>query len=160
LDLNTGIFKQIDSGSDLLGTVQINDKGNVAYIKGQNVMLATLISSVVDVTIDIRPKSDANRINPASGKNVNVAIFSADGFDATTVNVNTVRFGATGIEAAPIHIVLNDINGDGQFDMVVRFRIQDTGISCGDTLAMLTGQIFGGASFVGSGPIRTVQCGK
>ena len=56
------------------------------------------------VSVDIRPKSDANRINPNSTNNINVAIFSTTGFDATTVNVNTVRFGATGIEAAPIHV--------------------------------------------------------
>jgi hypothetical protein len=87
-----------------------------------------------------------------------VAIFSVNGFDATTVNANTVRFGANGIEAAPIRIVLNDVNEDGNLDMVVRFQIQDTGIKCGDTSAFLTGQISNGVSFIGSSPITTVQC--
>ena len=112
------------------------------------------------VSVDIRPKSDANRINPNSTNNINVAIFSTNGFDATTVNVNTVRFGATGTEAAPIHVALRDINEDGLFDMVVRFQIQNTGIKCEDTSAILTGQTNNGVSFIGSNPIKTVQCKK
>jgi IgA Peptidase M64 len=112
------------------------------------------------VAIDIRPRSDANKINPSSTKNINVAIFSGNGFDATTVDPNTVRFGATGAEAAPIHVGLRDVNGDGRRDMVVRFEIQDTGIKCGDTFAFLTGQISNGPSIIGSSPIQTVQCSK
>jgi hypothetical protein len=56
------------------------------------------------VSIDIRPKSDADRINPNSTNEINVAILSDNGFDARTIDPNTVRFGATGTEAAPIHI--------------------------------------------------------
>ena len=110
------------------------------------------------VSVDIRPRSDANRINPSSSKNINVAIFSVNGFDATTVDSSTVRFGATGAEAAPVHVALRDVDGDGHRDMVLRFQIQDTGIKCGDTSALLTGQISGGLSFIGSSPITTVQC--
>jgi hypothetical protein len=110
------------------------------------------------VSVDVRPRSDANRINPDSSKTINVAIFSANGFDATTVGPNTVRFGATGTEATPIHFRRRDVDRDGQRDLVVRFQILDTRIKCGDTSATLTGQIFGGASFIGSSPIRTVHC--
>ena len=112
------------------------------------------------VSIDARPRSDANKINPNSTNNINVAIFSDNGFDANSVDPNTIRFGATGTEAAPIHVGRRDVDGDGDRDMVVRFQIQDTGIKCGNTSATLTGQISGGASIIGSSPIRTVQCGK
>jgi hypothetical protein len=110
------------------------------------------------VSIDIRPKSDANKINPNSTKEINVAILSVNGFDATTVDPNTVRFGATGSEAAPVHVARRDVDGDGDRDMVVRSQIQDTGIKCGDTSASLTGQTSKGVSFIGSSPITTVQC--
>jgi hypothetical protein len=110
------------------------------------------------VSVDVRPKKDANRINPNSTKNINVAIFSVNGFDATTVDPNSVRFGATGIEAAPVNGAIRDVDGDGRFDMVLRFQIQGTGIKCRDTSASLTGQIFSGLTFIGSSPIRTVQC--
>jgi hypothetical protein len=87
-----------------------------------------------------------------------VAIFSVNGFDAATVNVSTVRFGATGTEAVPINVALRDLDGDGDLDMVLRFQIPDTGIKCGDTSAILTGQISNGPSIIGSSPIKTVQC--
>ena len=112
------------------------------------------------VSVDVRPRSDANKINPNSMNNINVAIFSSNGFNATIVDPNTVRFGATGTEAAPIHVALRDINEYGLFDMVVRFQIQDTGIKCGDTLAVLTGQISNGPGIIGSSPIKTVPCKK
>jgi len=112
------------------------------------------------ILIDIRPRSDANRINPSSAKDINVAVFSSKDFDATSIDLNTVRFGATGTEAAPVHVARRDVDGDGDRDMVVRFQIQDTGIKCGDTSAVLTGQISGGPSIIGSSPIQTVQCKK
>ena len=90
------------------------------------------------ILIDIRPRSDANRINPSSAKDINVAVFSSKDFDATSIDLNTVRFGATGTEAAPIHVARRDVDGDGDRDMVVRFQIQDTGIKCGDTSVVLT----------------------
>ena len=112
------------------------------------------------VSIDVQPRSEATKTNPNSTNNINVAIFSINGFDAATVDPNTVRFGPTGTEAAPIHVGRRDVDGDGDRDLVVRFEIQDTGIKCGNTSATLTGQILGGPSIIGSSPIRTVQCGK
>jgi hypothetical protein len=112
------------------------------------------------VSVDVRPRSDANRINPNSTNNINVAIVSVNGFNATTVNVNTVHFGKTGTEAAPIHVAIRDVNADGNLDMVLRFQIQDTGIECGATSAILTGQISDELSIIGSTPIRTIQCKK
>jgi hypothetical protein len=136
---------------DQLGTPRVGvcDIGAIEFQNGRSL-----------VSIDIRPRSDANKINPASTKNINVALFSADGFDATTVDPNTLRFGATGTEAAPIHIGPRDVDGDRRRDLVVRFQILDTGIKCGDTSAILTGQTTGGQSIIGSSPITTVQCGK
>jgi hypothetical protein len=110
------------------------------------------------VNIDIRPRSDANRINPNSTKGINVAILSGNGFDARTIDPNTVRFGATGTEAGPVDVGRRDVDGDGDRDVVVRFQIPDTGIKCGDTSAILTGQISNGPSIIASSSIRTVQC--
>jgi hypothetical protein len=73
------------------------------------------------VSVDVRPRSDANKINPNSNKNINVAIFSVNGFDPTTVDTKTVRFGATGIEAAPVLVARRDVDGDGNRDLVLQF---------------------------------------
>jgi hypothetical protein len=136
--------------SDQLGNLRVGIC-DIGAIEFQGKML---------VSVGVRPRSDANRINPNSTKEINVAILSTDGFDATEVDSNTVRFGATGTEAVPIHVARRDVDGDGDRDMIVRFEIQDTGIKCGNTSATLTGQIPGGASIIGSSPIRTVQCGR
>ena len=56
-------------------------------------------------------------------------------FDASTVDPATVSFGATGGEAAPVHWALEDVDADGNTDLILHFRTQATGIGCGDTSA-------------------------
>jgi 2-keto-4-pentenoate hydratase len=65
------------------------------------------------VSIDIKPGSFPNSINPKSKGKTPVAILTTDSFDATTVDSSTVLFGATGNEAAPVHSALEDVDGDG-----------------------------------------------
>jgi hypothetical protein len=120
--------------------------------------LATIVSVIPQVIVDIRPRGEANRINPNSDKEIRVAILTGNGFNAATVDPNTVRFGAMGTEVAPVNFALRDVDGDGDTDMVLRFEIQDTGIKGGDTSASLTGQTSSGFSFRGSDSIRTVRC--
>ena len=55
----------------------------------------------------------------------------------------TVRLGATETEATPIQVGRRNINRDGQRDLVVRFEILNTGIKCGDSSVILTGEIVG-----------------
>jgi hypothetical protein len=114
----------------------------------------------IEVNVDIKPKTDKNRINPNGDGQIRVAILTTDSFDAASVDSKTVRFGATGMEAAPVDVALRDPNHDGQRDLILTFQIQDTGINCGDTSASLTGQTFTGFSILGSNPIRTVGCKK
>ena len=49
------------------------------------------------------------------------------------------------------------MDGDGDLDLVVHFRTQDTGIACGDTEVTLTGETFGG-SIEGRDSIVTTGC--
>jgi probable HAF family extracellular repeat protein len=110
------------------------------------------------VSIDIRPGSDSNKLDPDSKKEMNVAILSVDGFDALTVKPTTVRFGAIGNGAAPVRAGRRDVDGNGKTDLLLRFEIQDTEIECGDNSAVLTGQTSNGESILGSGSINTVRC--
>lgn len=110
------------------------------------------------VSIDIRPRREANKINPHSTRTINVALLSDHEFDATGVDSHLLRFGATGTEGVPIHLAQRDVNGDGRQDLVLRFLIQELAIQCGATSATLTGQVSGGQSFIGSAPITTTGC--
>ena len=87
-----------------------------------------------------------------------VAILTTDAFDAASVDSTTVRFGTTGNEAAPVRAALEDVDGDGDTDMILHFRTQDTGILCGDASAFLTGATFGGQAIQGTDSIKTVGC--
>lgn len=117
-----------------------------------------LIPQVQEVSIDIKPGSFPNSINPRSKGKIPVAILTTDTFDATTVDETTVLFGPTGSEAAPVQVALEDVDGDLDTDMILHFNTQETGIVCGDTSASLTGQTFSGQAIEGSDSISTVGC--
>ncbi len=106
------------------------------------------------VTIDIKPGSFPNSINPRSKGVIPVAILTTDSLDATTVDPTTVLFGVTGTEAAPAHSALEDVDGDGDTDMILHFDTQTTGLRCGDTSASLTGETLSGQMIEGSDSIK------
>jgi hypothetical protein len=116
------------------------------------------ILSALPVTLDIKPGSFQNSINPKSKGKIPVAILTTDSFDATTVDPTTVLFGRAGTKAAPVHSALEDVDGDGDTDMILHFKTQETGIQCGDTSASLTGETLGGQAIEGFDSIRTVGC--
>lgn len=115
---------------------------------------------VVEVRIDIRPRNCPNSINPKSEGRIPVAILTTDSFNAATVHPTSVRFGATGTEATPVHTAMDDVDEDGDTDMILHFNTQDTGIVCGDTDASLTGETVSGQKIGGYDSIKTVGCMK
>jgi hypothetical protein len=112
------------------------------------------------VTIDFRPRSDKNKIDPNSKGTVAVAIVSDSSFDASNVDLNTVRFGAVGTEASPSIFAKRDFDRDKDGDLILRFEIRETGIECGDTSVSLTGKTLDGIPILGSSSIRTVDCDR
>ena len=112
----------------------------------------------VPIMIDIKPTTFPNSINPRSKGKIAVAILTTRSFDATTVDPTTIRFVASGIEAAPVHSATQDVDGDGDIDMILHFITQDTGITCGNASASLTGEIVSGVRITGSDSIETMGC--
>jgi hypothetical protein len=110
------------------------------------------------ISIDIKPATFPNSINPQNKGKIAVAILTTDSFDATAVDPTTVLFGATGIEAAPVQSATEDVDGDGDIDLVLHFVTQETGITCGTASAALTGALFSGVRIKGSDSIVTVGC--
>jgi hypothetical protein len=114
----------------------------------------------LSVSVDIKPRSSPNSINPKSRGVIPVAILTTDTFDATTVDPLSVEFGPNGATEAHNKGHIKDVNHDGEPDLVLHFRTQETGIQCGQTSASLTGETFDGDPIQGSDAIKTVGCNK
>ena len=112
----------------------------------------------VAISIDIKPATFPNSINPNSRGRIPVAILSKYFFDATDANPATIFFGANGLEAAPVQSTIEDVNGDGRMDLVLHFLTQETGITCETSSVSLTGETFSGVKITGSDFIVTAGC--
>jgi len=112
----------------------------------------------VEIDIDIKPGGYPNSINPFSRGEIPVAILTTEDFDAMTVDEDSVMFGPAEAEKRHQRAHVEDVDGDGDLDLLLHFRTQETGIACGDTEAHLTGETFFGQAINGSDSIKTVGC--
>jgi hypothetical protein len=87
-----------------------------------------------------------------------VAILTTSTFDATGVDPSSVRFGPADATEAQDRGHLEDVNGDGETDIVLHFRTGATGLKCSDTEASLTGQTFAGDPIRESDSFVAVGC--
>lgn len=108
------------------------------------------------VELDIKPGSEPNSINPKSNGVIPVAILTTADFDATTVDPLSVAFGPDGAEESHSKGHIEDVDGDGDDDLLLHFKTKETGIASGDTEACLTGSTFGGDAIEGCDAIQTV----
>jgi len=114
------------------------------------------------VAIDVKPGSDPNSINCENGKGIiPVAILTTEDFDATTVDHTTATFEG----ASETHVDKKsgeprrheeDVDGDGDTDLVFHFRLGDTGLTCSSTEGTLVGAIFDGQPIEGSDAVHMV----
>lgn len=117
------------------------------------------------IAIDIKPDSDINTVNPRSRGVIPVALLTAStangdaaDFDAWSVDPTTLAFGPGGAAIRHSSGHAEDVDGDGDIDMMLHFPTQDTGITCPDDEATLTGVTFDGVEFTATDSIRTTGC--
>jgi hypothetical protein len=108
----------------------------------------------IEVTVDNLPAA----INPNSRGVITVAMLTTPDFDATGADPSSVRFGPGGATEAHERGHPEDVDGDGDTDLVLHFRTPATGIACGDTEASLTGETLAGEPIRGSDTFKTVGC--
>jgi len=132
-----GLKRVLFSLMTLAAVLSIAGAGSLAYfIDAENSPDNTFSAGTSrPVEIDIKPGSFPNSINPDSRGVIPVAILTTPDFDARDVDVDTVRFGPAGAWA--VDWDFGDVDSDGDLDMILYFRTEDTGIRTGDTEAEL-----------------------
>lgn len=111
------------------------------------------------VAIDIKPGSDPNSIQNDGNGVIPVAILTTDTFDASTVDPFSVSLdgavarvkGKSGKAGS-----LEDVDGDGDLDLVVHIEDVDGTYVAGDSVGILTAKTFSGEDITGSDTIRLV----
>ena len=117
-----------------------------------------VFSAVREIDIDLKPGNDANTISVKGRGRISVVILTTADFDASTVDVDSLRFGATGSEASAERSAFDDVDGDGDLDLVLHFRTHETNIACGAEVALLRGTTLTGELIGRWDTILTVGC--
>ncbi len=131
----------------------------MAYDEGGIVIGAISVAPIL-ATIDINPnKKPENVISLKKDKNIKVAIVGSETFDALQVDPSTIKFDSNKASpASPVRFKGQDYNRDGYPDLILTFKLNETGISCGDTQATLTGETYAGESIQGSDGFTVEPC--
>ena len=111
------------------------------------------LACILSVSIDIKPGSYPNSINLKSKGNVPVAVLTTDVFDATTVDPASVVFAG----ASPLRWAYEDVDGDGDIDLLFHFDTQELNLDGNSTEASLTGVTFDGVPIHGVDSVNIVH---
>jgi len=126
------------------------------YSSYTHVFLAPPAPEVIEVIIDIRPGSNQNNINLKSKGVVQVAVLTTDSICAEMIDLGTVEF--TG--ATPRHWSYEDVDDDGDDDIIFHFRTQGLALDQNSTEATLTAQLLTGEEVTGTDDVRIVPSKK
>jgi hypothetical protein len=114
------------------------------------------LTPVLPITINIKPEDDLNSLNLKAKGVVSVAVLTTEDFDATEIDPETVQFGPAAATKIHAQAHVEDVDYDGDLDLLLHFRTQETGIQCGDSDATLTGTTWDGTSVTGTDSVNTV----
>ena len=135
IDPQSGIFT-----SPIIASQQINPGQDIYYeLEGTD-----SIKAYKTIDIDIKPGSYPNSINLKSKGLIPVAILTTSTFDVKDVNVNQISFA----RAEPIKSHIEDMDNDGDIDLILYFDAQSLNLNQQDTEASLTGDIIKGTDSV------------
>jgi len=105
-----------------------------------------------EVEIDIKPGSDPNSINLKSKGVIPVAVLTTDDFDSSNIDPATVIFS----DAQPVRWVIEDVDDDGDLDLLFHFKTQELNLTKSSTEATLTGWTYGGNPIEGTDTVNIV----
>ena len=118
----------------------------------------TGVPEALEVPIDLKPEDATNAVNPNEQGVVPVAILTSPEFDATTVDPLSAEFGSGAASEVHGKGHIEDVDGDGDLDMLLHFNVQASGILCDDTSVSLVGSTLDGQDIQGSDSVSTIGC--
>jgi predicted amidohydrolase YtcJ len=111
-----------------------------------------VVYTAQELAIDVRPGAEPNPINLKSKGVVPVALLATDDLDLALVDPTTVAWGGV----APTSWLQQDVDGDGDLDLLFYFDTQSLGLTKASTRATLTGLTYAGVVFQGNDTIKIV----
>ena len=120
--------------SVLTGTYGNGDPINLTFYGNIPINLVILES---EMEVDIKPGNDENNINLKSKGVVPAAVLTTDDFDAATIDPASAKLAG----ASPERWKLEDVDGDGDDDLLFHFRTQDLELDQSSTEATLTAKL-------------------
>jgi hypothetical protein len=114
------------------------------------------VSPYIEVQIDIKPGSYPNSINLKSKGKIPVAILTTDDFDAYDADPVSCEFAGV----YPLRWHMEDVDHDGDLDMVMHCKTQELDLARDSTEATLEGETYGGTPIVGTDSVNIVPKGK
>ena len=97
-----------------------------------------------------------NTVDLTTERGLWVAIMSKHGFDPVTVDVGSVVLGNNA--AAPRGIESGDRNNDGVPDLILRYKLKDLSLACGEQELNVSGMTNDGTEFEGDLKLNVVGC--
>jgi len=116
------------------------------------------VSQFKPVGVDLKPNDISDSVNLSSRGVVPLAILTDLSFDARTVDPLSVRLGPGGASETHKEGHAEDVDGDGDQDLVLHFATANLGLNCGDAFVTLTGTTLGGTPIEGKAKISPVGC--
>jgi hypothetical protein len=110
--------------------------------------------------IDISPGIEINSINCYNKKRIlSVAVLSSECFDANRIDISTVDFQGAEIltKGNKLLASMEDVNYDALLDLVLKFNIGETNLSCESTEGVLTAETFDGILLEGHDAVNMVN---
>ncbi len=120
----------------------------------------TVTVNPYSILVDIKPGSSTNVVNFKNKGVIPVAVLTSSDFDATTLDVASLRFGPGNATEAHGKGHPEDVDHDGDIDLMLHFDTQATGLTKSDGSGTLVGTTLSGIPVSGSDVLNVGNLGK
>jgi hypothetical protein len=115
-------------------------------------------AAALRVSIDVKPGDNPTSLEPKRQGMVPIAVLSSKDFDATAVDLNSIRAGVTGTEGSMFRSMKEDVDHDGDVDLIILFRVADLALTCDTRGITIKGKTAQGRDFEGTEAVTMSGC--